>query len=143
VPLNEVNCFAVTNPPKRIVAGGRKLVFYDYNEPTNNHLADDSACLYVLYNPNFYTFITAHPKSIKIWNAENGALKSVFRDITHKEITSICMDQRKRKLFVGDSRGRVQSINLKNGAQMKKFRKGEKNKSKDKEDISCMYYWGE
>lgn len=26
---------------------------------------------------------------------------------------------------------------------MKKFRKGEKNKSKDKEDISCMYYWGE
>jgi len=40
-PLNEVNCFAVTSPPKRIVAGGRKLIFYDYNEPTNNHLADD------------------------------------------------------------------------------------------------------
>lgn len=40
-PLNEINCFAVTSPPKRIVAGGRKLWFYDYDEPTDNHLADD------------------------------------------------------------------------------------------------------
>jgi len=35
------------------------------------------------------------------------------------------------------------SINIKNGAKMKKFKKGEKNKNKDKEDISSMYYWGE
>lgn len=26
---------------------------------------------------------------------------------------------------------------------MKKFKKGEKSKNKDKEDISCMYYWGD
>ena len=25
---------------------------------------------------------------------------------------------------------------------MKKFKKGEKSKNKDKEDISCLYYWG-
>jgi len=31
----------VTSPPKRIVAGGRKLIFYDYDEPTTNHLADE------------------------------------------------------------------------------------------------------
>jgi WD40 repeat protein len=46
-------------------------------------------------------------------------------------------------LFIGDSRGRCFSINIKNGAKMKKFKKGEKSKNKDKEDISCMYYWGE
>ena len=40
-PLNEINCFSVTSPPKRIVAGGRKLIFYDYDEPTTNHLADE------------------------------------------------------------------------------------------------------
>lgn len=34
------------------------------------------------------------------------------------------------------------SINIKNGAKMKKFKKGEKSKNKDKEDISSMYYWG-
>lgn len=33
-PMNEINCFALTYPPKRIVAGGRRLVFYDYDEPT-------------------------------------------------------------------------------------------------------------
>jgi WD40 repeat protein len=40
-PLNEISCFAVTYPPKRIIAGGRRLVFYDYDEPTDHHLADD------------------------------------------------------------------------------------------------------
>lgn len=97
----------------------------------------------MLYNPVFYTFITAHPKCIKIWDATTGALQSVFRDLSQKEITSICLDERKRKLFVGDSRGRMFSINIKNGAKMKKFKKGEKSKSKNKQDISSMYYWGE
>lgn len=40
-PLNEINTFAVTWDPKWIVAGGRWLVFYDYDEPTDHHLADD------------------------------------------------------------------------------------------------------
>ena len=115
-PLNEINCFSVMSPPKRIVAGGRKMIFYDYNEPTNNHLADDQPCINVLYNHVFYTMITAHPKCIKIWDANKGTLLSVFRDLTKKEITSICLDNRKRKLFVGDSRGRIKSINIKNGA---------------------------
>lgn len=125
-PMNEINCFAVTTPPKRIIAGGRKLWFYDYDEPTDNDLADDQGCLAVLYNPVFYTFITAHPKRIRTWDATNGALQSVFRDLTHKEITSICLDERKRKLFVGDSRGRMFTINIKNGAKMKKFKKNDK-----------------
>ena len=34
------------------------------------------------------------------------------------------------------------SINIKNGAKMKKFKKGYKSANKDKEDISCLYYWG-
>lgn len=34
------------------------------------------------------------------------------------------------------------SINIKNGAKMKKFKKGEKSKNKEKEDITSMYYWG-
>lgn len=101
-PLNEIQCMAITQPPKRIIAGGRRLVFYDYNEPTGHNLADDEACICLLYNPVFYTFVTAHPKCIKIWNASNGSLLSVFRGITKSEITSICMDDRNRKLFVGD-----------------------------------------
>jgi hypothetical protein len=44
-------------------------------------------------------------------------------------------------LFVGDQKGRLFSINIKNGAKMKKFKKSKKNK-KDKDDISSLYYWG-
>ena len=98
-------------------------MFFDYNEPTNNHLADDQACIAILYNPIFYTFITAHPKCVKIWDASTGALKSVFRDLTSKEITTICMDSRQRKLFVGDSRGKTMCVNIKNGAIGKNFNK--------------------
>lgn len=80
-------------------------MFYDYDEPTDHHLADDQACIAVIYNPVFYTFITAHPKCIKVWDACNGKLISVFRDLTTRDITCICLDERKRKLFVGDSKG--------------------------------------
>ena len=49
-----------------------------------------------------------------------------------------------RKLFVGDQKGRLFSINIKNGAKMKKFKKSKKKSTKkDKDDISSLYYWGE
>lgn len=143
--LNEINCLAVTQPPKRIIAGGRKLVFYDYNEPTGHHLADEEAAICILYNPVFYTFITAHAKCIKVWDAVNGSLQSVFRDLTKSDITCICMDERNRKLFVGDQRGRTRSINIKNGQKIKSFKK-QKDKTrvvdKERELISAAMYWG-
>ena len=135
-PLNEINWYALTWPPKRIVAGGRRLIFYDYDEPTDHHLADDQQWLWVLYNPIFYTFITAHPKCIKVWDACTGKLQSVFRELSTKDITWICLDERQRKLFVGNCKGHVFSINIKNGAPMKKF-------EDHKGDVSCLCYWGD
>ena len=38
--LNELNTVEVTLNPKRIIIGGRSLVFYDYDEPVDHHLAD-------------------------------------------------------------------------------------------------------
>jgi len=65
----------------------------------------------------------------------------VFRDITTKEITCMCLDHRKRKLFVGDQAGRITCINVKNGARMKKFKKSKKNRD-GMDDVSSLYYWG-
>ena len=101
--LSEINALTVTKTtPKRIIVGGRSLVFYDYDEPVDDEVADLDACLCVLYNSIFYTFITAHPKCVKIWDASNGCLQNVYRDISTKDITCICLDERMRKLFVGD-----------------------------------------
>jgi WD40 repeat protein len=126
-PLNEVKAFSLAWPPKRIVAAGRSMKIFDYEEPTNNHLADDSPAIGVLYNPVFYTFITAHAKAIKIWDATTGAFKTKFRGGNNiamlGDITCMCLDDRKRKLFFGTSRGKLRTLNAKNGAISRKFRK--------------------
>lgn len=106
-----------------IIVAGKRLHFYEYDEPTDSNLTDDESCNFIMYNQVYFTFITGHPKSIKIWDAITGSLLSVFRDLTDRDITSICSDKRERKLFIGDSKGRVFSINAKNGALMKKFKR--------------------
>lgn len=136
------------------------MVFYDYDEPVDHHLADKDACLCVLYNPIFYTFITAHPTCVKIWDATNGCLQNVFHDISQADITCICLDDRSRKLFVGDQRGRAYCLDVKNGVEKKRFKKPHDNKAaraakKSKQDakknrqdddidqdISSLIYWG-
>jgi len=136
VPLNEVHTLEVWQNPKTVVIGGKRLVFYEYDEPTDTNLADDENCLAILYNKVFFTFITAHSKCVKIWDAETGKLLNVFRELTNREITCIALDGRQRKLFVGDSKGRVFSINVKNGAVMKKF-------ARHKDVTSSLVYCGE
>ena len=99
----------------------------------------------------FYTFITAHAKSIKIWDATTGAFKNRFRGRNNKpikgDITCICLDDRKRKLFVGTSRGNLKTLNIKNGAIGRKFKKDDRKKKssreEDKQDISCLHYYHE
>jgi hypothetical protein len=36
-------------------------------------------CLKVLYNEILFAFITLHPDSVKVWDARNGKLTSVYR----------------------------------------------------------------
>ena len=133
------------------------MKFFDFEEPQNTHLADDQPCFAVLYNPIFYIFITAHSKSIKIWDATTGIFKNRFRGKNNEpmkgDVTCICMDDRKRKLFYGTSRGKLKSINMKNGAVGRKFKKDrgskknfgsdfdDKNDKKTAQDISCIKYW--
>lgn len=126
--LNELNTVVVTLNPKRIIVGGRSLVFYDYDEPVDHHLADQDACLSVLYNPVFYNFITAHPKCIKVWDAADGCLISIYQEFTPADITCMCLDDRYRKLYIGDSRGRAYCLNVKNGVMTKRFKKPQDNK---------------
>ena len=40
----------------------------------------------------------------------------------------MCLDERKRKLFVGDQRGRSYCLDVKNGVEKKRFKKPKDNK---------------
>lgn len=122
VATNDVTNFCLSGPIRRIIISSKKLVFYDYDEPKDYHLADETACVCALYNNLFHIFITAHSSCIKLWSALTGNIVNIYRDLTSSDITMVCTDDRKRKLFIGDSEGKIFSINIKNGAKMKTFK---------------------
>ena len=136
---DELRSFCVTHPKKRIVCGGKSLSFFDYDEPRDQLLADEKACLRVLYNETLFLFITLHPDSVKIWDARNGNLVATHRQLTKGEFTSCYLDNRERKLFLGDTTGKIFAINVRNGATLKYFvehKKGGVTPSKPNSDLT-------
>ena len=83
-------------------------------------------CLRVLFNNVLLCLITLHPDCIKVWDIRTGKLSSVYRELSPSELTVCVLDTRKRKLFVGDAEGNIFTVNIKNGAKMKKFEKHNK-----------------
>ena len=134
--LDELNAFAITykNTKKRIVVGSRHLSFFEYDEPKDQLLTDEKMCLRVLFNSVMLCFITLHPDSLKVWDAKTGKLISVHRELSRSELTVCILDNRQRKLFVGDADGRIFTVNIKNGAKMKKFERHNKM-------ITDLAYW--
>ena len=133
----KAHTFAVTNTAKKkLIVGSDKIYFFDYEESQEGNLTDSKLCICVLYNEVFNIFVTAHIDCIKIWDAEKGHLKQVFRNITNAEISCVKFDYRKRKLFIGDVEGHVLLINILNGVQMKYF-------NKHKDYVSAMAYYSE
>jgi len=134
--MKEIESLEIIKEPHMMIVGGKHLGFYECEKMENVNLTDDESCISIIYNSVFFTFITTHPKSVKVWDAETGKLESVYRNLTSQDITSVVIDVRQRKLFVGDSKGRVFAVNVKNGALMKKF-------AKHANVASCLVYSGE
>lgn len=65
------------------------------------------AVLDAIYNPTTLTFLTASGSSVKVWDARSGELTHVFRGLLPSDITSVCLDDRERKLIVGDHQGNI------------------------------------
>ena len=97
-------------------------------------MADEGMSICTIYNTAFNSFISAHPKSIKIWNAVNGEIQHIFREPSKAEVTCMILHNRKRKLYVGDSAGKVFTLNIKNGTKIKKFRS-------HTDEVTSLYYW--
>ena len=59
---------------------------------------------------------------------------SVYRGLSPHELTSMILDNRERKLFVGDSGGYIFTVNIRNGARMKDFQNHE-------EAVTGLAFW--
>jgi len=79
---NDVQCFTITEPNHRIIGGFKKLIYYDYDEPKDQNLVDEHPALNVFFNREFFVFITIHATCIKLWDAHNGKLSTVLRELT-------------------------------------------------------------
>jgi len=88
----------------------------------------------VIYVEGMQGLITLHPESVKVWDARNGKLIAVHRELSKNDLTTIIIDARGRKLIIGDSEGKIFSLNVKNGAKMKKF-------ERHKKMITDLAYW--
>lgn len=137
IGVKEMNCFDVTFPDKKIIAGTKKLFVYHYGEPQDKYLVDESYALFTFYNSLFNTFITVHAKTVKIWNGETGKLQHVLRDLMDGgDISYALLDKYQRKMYLGDSGGGIKSINIINGAKIKVF-------SGHKDEITGLLFWSE
>ena len=97
------------------------MMFYDYDEPRHEYLADEKMCLRIIYNDTLYAFITLHPDNVKIWDARDGEIICAHRGLSEGDLTACCLDDRERKLFIGDTDGKIFAINVRNGAVLRNF----------------------
>ena len=131
-PVDKLTSFCLTHGSasnqamkKRIICGGKRLHYFEYDEPKDQLLTDEKPCTQVIFNSTLLCFITMHSDCLKVWDAKTGKLESVYRNISNDELTSAITDNRERKLFVGDSGGSIFTVNIRNGARMKDFQKHE------------------
>jgi hypothetical protein len=69
-------------------------------------------------------FITITVDSIRIWDGVTGRIEQSYdgrRVCNGADITAACLDDRGRKLVIGDSMGKLMVVNLKNGSVMKQL----------------------
>jgi len=133
--VSDFNTFCAMPPHKRIAAGGSNVLFYDYQDEWSGEAVTDTGSVTdALYSPNNGVFYTVSRKTVKAWNAGSGQLFKVLRDIAKHEITAATISDSGRKLYLGDSTGRICAHELNNGTLLMQF-------EKHQTDISCLAIW--
>ncbi len=102
-PVEELSSFCLTystipSQPmkKRIICGGKKMHYFEYDEPKDQLLTDEKPCIHVVFNMTLLCFITLHTDCLKVWDAKTGKLSSVYRGLTTPgyELTCMILDSR-------------------------------------------------
>ena len=122
---------------------GKKFILFEKGNSVNPDLCDDYKIIGCFYNPKANNIITISHKKVQFWNILNGKLIKIFRDLMSEEkinkeenphrfensddfninydITSFAYDLHYKKLFLGDSTGRIKSFYLETGELINQF----------------------
>ena len=122
---------------KRIVVVGKshELCIYEQEGGPFLKRKSEEVIIAAIYSAFTMTILTANKEDVKIWDALTGQLSRVYRGLAESDLTAVCLDSRQRKLFIGDSLGKIRVYNYLTGAYMKSM-------TPHSEEIISMCYSG-
>ncbi|GMH60714.1 hypothetical protein TL16_g03109 [Triparma laevis f. inornata] len=135
--------FCALASTKSIVAVGRDMHVFDYEKIEMPEFSDEFPLCSALYNPTTSTFITCSNKFVKIWDAGEGKIMKVYRNLSDSDITAMCLDFRERKFILGDHDGSLHCYDFLNGADMKEFAYEEMDGKAHLDEITKLLYCDE
>ena len=118
-PGVELGSMALLPKHHQIITTARRLATFQGPKEPDDLLTDSEPIVCGLYNTVAQSFCTASGTSVMIWDATSGQLARQYTDVTPTPITSMCFDDRQRKLLVADHEGHIIVLNYTSGAVMK------------------------
>mmetsp|Transcript_9483 Transcript_9483/g.20785 ORF Transcript_9483/g.20785 Transcript_9483/m.20785 type:complete len:1383 (-) Transcript_9483:151-4299(-) len=107
----------------RIYAASKLLFSFDQARVVHEQTTDYYNCHWMAYIPENSVIITASDRNVIVWDALIGSKIFAHTNICGEEISACCLDDRKRKIILGDIKGKIGVYNCSNGALMKTVHK--------------------
>mmetsp|Transcript_10420 Transcript_10420/g.15848 ORF Transcript_10420/g.15848 Transcript_10420/m.15848 type:complete len:1219 (+) Transcript_10420:174-3830(+) len=129
-PAEHLSCFFHQHIPSsalmnneggeaRIYAGSRRIHSFDQKKVVHEKTTDFTNVIWLSLNSDSLTVITASNHNLIIWDLLLGSKMLVHNNICGEEISACCLDNRKRKIIIGDVQGNISVYNPLNGTYMK------------------------
>jgi len=103
----------------RIYAAKNNIYAFDQTRVVHGATTDYTNVFWMEWNRNSCQFITASENNVIVWDALIGSKTFTHSNIITTEISAACLDDRKRKMILGDVHGCIGVYNYSNGALMK------------------------
>ena len=104
----------------KIYAASKNLFSFDQARVVHEATTDYANVVYLDFIPSTCSIVTASEKNVIVWDSLIGSKLFTNTNICAHEITSCCLDDRKRKILLGDVHGHIGVHNCSNGQLMKK-----------------------
>jgi len=105
----------------RVYAASKLLCSFDQARVVHEATTDYHNIFIVFWNVESSVIITVSERTVIVWDALIGSKTVTCVNIMggDGEITAACLDDRKRKMVIGNSKGEIRVYNHLNGAEMK------------------------
>lgn len=126
---SKLTCFFHTKLPStnalqkeddsRLYAASKMLFSFDQARVVHEATTDYTNVSWVAFNSGNSVIITASDYNVIVWDALIGSKTFTHTNICGEEISACCLDDRQRKILIGDVTGKIGVYNYSSGALMK------------------------